>query len=443
MTGRVAADTLIRALDALDDGFAVIEVALVRRPADPARYRLQFVNRAAAAGASTDDLIGHDPRRLFAPAAGARLSTALAAVSSGGPPRTLRLRDARGDRTCEVTLAAAGEPDLVVASWRAPAAAARPPRARDDDPATAMRILLRTALDATSDAFAVYRVDRNGAGEVTGTRLMVMNQAGARPLPGDREDLVGQDLRDFFPEAVATGLWDALLRAVDGGEVQYHRVDVLDGTGTWQASFDNTIAPASDDLVVVTWRDVSETVRHARELAELHAAVAHSATHDDLTGLATRSLLLERTEAALRRAAADGSTVGLVFVDLDHFKGINDSLGHQAGDDLLRSVAARLESVARADDCVARFGGDEFVVLLAGMPPDWVPDAFLARVMERLRLPVDLGRKRVIPSASVGVALCPPVAADVETLLKHADLAMYESKRAGRGCVTVAAAADG
>lgn len=438
MTRTLIADVLTRALHAVDDGFAVIEVSQRPPGTAPPVYRLRFVNRAGASGRDPDDLVGRDARHLFAPEAAALWNRVLAEVAASGRSRTLRVPAAHAPEVHDITVAAA-EAALLVASWRTvtPGRDASPPAG---DAAGAMQVLLQTALDATSDAFAVYRVHRDRHGAVAGTSLMVINQAGARPLPGDQKDLVGQDLREFFPRAESTGLWDALLRAVDQSAVQYHRIDDLDENGDWQASFDNTIAPASDDLVVVTWRDVSESVRHTRELAELHAAVTHSATHDDLTGLANRSLLLERTEDALRRAARDGGTVGLVFVDLDHFKEINDSLGHQAGDILLRSVAGRLESVVRGEDCVARFGGDEFVVLLAGMPPGWVPNEFLHRVMERVRRPVELGRTRVTPSASVGVALCPPVAADVETLLRQADLAMYESKRDGRGCVSVAAA---
>lgn len=430
-------DTLIRALDAVTDGLAVVEVVPPVDDRGAPSFRLHVVNRAGCGPTDREDLLGRDPRSLFAPAAGERVLRALAAVADGGEVRMLRVPLAHSAAMQDLTVRSAPGPGLLVASWRAARPGPDIAPATDDDTG-AMRVLLQTALDATSDAFAVYRVHRDGRGGVVGTTLMVINQAGARPLPGEPEELVGQDLREFFPRAVGTGLWDALVRAVTRSQVQYHRVDDVDDDGAWIASFDNTIAPASDDLVVVTWRDVSDIVRRTRELADLHAAVTHSATHDDLTGVANRSLLLQRTEAALARAARAGATVGLVFVDLDRFKEINDSLGHQAGDALLRAVAARLESVVRADDCVARFGGDEFVLLLSGMPSGWVPDDLLRRLMERLREPVDLGRGLVTPSASVGVALCPPADADVEALLKQADLAMYESKRAGRCCVTLA-----
>jgi diguanylate cyclase (GGDEF)-like protein len=203
------------------------------------------------------------------------------------------------------------------------------------------------------------------------------------------------------------------------------------------ASYDNTLAPSTDDMIVLTWRDVSDVVRRSQELSELNARVTHEATHDSLTGLPNRTLLLQRMDEALARRRPD-TRVGLVFIDVDHFKLVNDQFGHIAGDRLLKSMATTLLSIARSTDCVARIGGDEFVVLLPDLPAEWSAEAFLNRVIKRLTRPVLLDSGYVTPSASLGLVLCPPAAPDVMDLLRHADAAMYESKRAGRGRATVA-----
>ncbi len=155
------------------------------------------------------------------------------------------------------------------------------------------------------------------------------------------------------------------------------------------------------------------------------------AFYDVLTGLANRALLEEHLETAIAKARRDGERVALHFVDLDRFKPINDAYGHAAGDEVLRQVARRFTAASRAHDVVARVGGDEFVVLQAGVADESVARALAARLRDSLRAPFSLPGGAVVDvGASFGLAIYPQQANDARGLLHRADAAMYEAKRA-------------
>jgi diguanylate cyclase (GGDEF)-like protein len=182
--------------------------------------------------------------------------------------------------------------------------------------------------------------------------------------------------------------------------------------------------------------DVRGVVLHVTDITDrkdAEAALAHQAFHDGLTGLANRALFTDRVEQALHRAARLGGAAAVVFLDLDVFKAVNDSLGHQAGDALLREVAVRLRSGVRAEDTVARLGGDEFAVLVeqAGEGPEEA-EATARRLLEALARPVVLEGRTLAVSASVGVAVG-TAEATADSLIRDADIAMYAAKTTGRG----------
>ncbi|HEX9824090.1 MAG TPA: EAL domain-containing protein [Actinomycetota bacterium] len=163
------------------------------------------------------------------------------------------------------------------------------------------------------------------------------------------------------------------------------------------------------------------------------AALQRQALHDPLTGLPNRTLLLDRLSRALREAAGDPDKgVGLLFLDLDRFKVINDSLGHDAGDELLKMVAVRLTAALRPEDTVARFGGDEFVMVLRGVKDEEEASAVATRVSAAVGDPYVLERGQVFVSASVGIAMATDANARPQDLIWAADLAMYEAKANGR-----------
>ena len=176
----------------------------------------------------------------------------------------------------------------------------------------------------------------------------------------------------------------------------------------------------------------------AQRTKELEIATAHAyrlAQHDILTGLPNRSLLNQRLKQILAQAQRDGTQVACVFLDFDHFKRINDTLGHDAGDQLLQAIAQRLSGAVRESDTVARLGGDEFVVILPGLDPALAVSEVMVvvnRVQEAFLAPFRLADQMPTLTLSAGVAVYPTDAADGVALIKQADTAMYAAKDAGR-----------
>ncbi len=174
------------------------------------------------------------------------------------------------------------------------------------------------------------------------------------------------------------------------------------------------------------------TVEDITERHLYQARIEQQANYDTLTGLANRSLLNDRLEQAILQAASYGARLAVVFIDLDRFKYVNDSLGHDVGDRLLQGMAERFKACVREFDTVARLGGDEFVLLLNGQSgPDSVA-TILERVLESVAQPWRHGTREFEVTCSVGVALYPDDGNDAAALLKHADSAMYRAKEHGR-----------
>jgi diguanylate cyclase (GGDEF)-like protein len=158
----------------------------------------------------------------------------------------------------------------------------------------------------------------------------------------------------------------------------------------------------------------------------------HLATHDALTGLPNRVLLLDRLDQAILRAKRYGNHVGLLFVDLDGFKAVNDRYGHQVGDELLKQISARLKQDIRAGDIVARLGGDEFIIGVLDASAAEQVIHVAEKILAAINDPVQIGEFTVSVSGSVGVCVYPEQSGDASDLLKCADAAMYEAKEAGK-----------
>ncbi len=164
--------------------------------------------------------------------------------------------------------------------------------------------------------------------------------------------------------------------------------------------------------------------------------IHHLAHHDVLTDLPNRSLCVERLRMAMQQAQRTGEKVGVLFIDLDRFKNVNDSLGHHIGDALLRSVALRLNDAVRAGDTVSRLGGDEFVVVLSGVRSDEeIPRLIEHRLVPLMRMPHRIAGDELHVSCSIGIAVYPDDGSDLDELMRHADVAMYEAKASGRDTV--------
>ncbi len=170
-----------------------------------------------------------------------------------------------------------------------------------------------------------------------------------------------------------------------------------------------------------------------RSLNIAHQENHHKAFHDNLTGLPNRDLFLDRLRQALDRSSRDRVLRAVLFLDLDNFKVINDSLGHKAGDELLKVVAGRLRACLRPADTAARLGGDEFVVLLDGVTGVGDATRVAERIAEAVVRPIELGERQVVVGASVGIALTADHESQPEVVLRNADVAMYEAKKEGKG----------
>jgi diguanylate cyclase (GGDEF)-like protein len=227
------------------------------------------------------------------------------------------------------------------------------------------------------------------------------------------------------PEAHLVG--EAIRRVLDGEKESFAIEYQCPSPSDWQW-FSLTVTPLADNGrngAIVMHLDITDRKRVALELA-------HSAQHDFLTELPNRMLLQDRIRQAISLAPRHQTKLAVLFLDLDGFKHINDSLGHSAGDKLLRSVARRLVECVRSSDTVSRQGGDEFVVLLSevGHPED--PAIAARRILQAVTKPHSIDEHELHISTSIGVSVYPEDGLDAETLIENADTAMYQAKKHGR-----------
>jgi diguanylate cyclase (GGDEF)-like protein/PAS domain S-box-containing protein len=223
---------------------------------------------------------------------------------------------------------------------------------------------------------------------------------------------------------------DAFL-AGEGGDLDDYRMVRPDGRIVWIR--DRAFAYRGDDGRVILEQGLLFDVT---ELKEAEARIAHMAYHDPLTGLANRQLFQESLQMAIDRARRTSRSIAVIYLDLDNFKELNDTMGHHAGDLLLVGLAERLQATTRDVDLVARQSGDEFLVLLADLDPAHANE-IVGKVLDRVRIalatPIDLDGTMFVAHGSIGISRYPADAGDAETLLRHADQAMYEAKRSGSG----------
>jgi diguanylate cyclase (GGDEF)-like protein/PAS domain S-box-containing protein len=219
------------------------------------------------------------------------------------------------------------------------------------------------------------------------------------------------------------------LRASQSGEPldTEYRLIARDGRTVWVR--DEAVLVRDETGCPLYWQGVMIDVTERRVLEE---RLRHQALHDPLTDLPNRTLLLDRLGQALEGAGERRKKVALLFMDLDNFKHVNDSLGHEAGDRLLVEVATRLRSSLRAEDTVARLGGDEFVVLSENLRDRRGAAAVAQRVARALQPPIPLDGHEVFVTTSIGIAFGGPGEDRPETLLRDAEIAMYRVKESGK-----------
>jgi len=201
-------------------------------------------------------------------------------------------------------------------------------------------------------------------------------------------------------------------------------------------SFPHLPLMAMTDLLLQTTMGLGMVVRlleeERKQLLAASEQIEHLAYHDALTGLPNRNLFLDHLRLAVALAAREGRQVAVLFLDLDRFKTINDSLGHASGDDLLRTVADRLRACLRQGDTVARLGGDEFTVLLPEVAAELDVVKVAEKVLDRIRQPLVLQSREIVVTGSIGISRFPDDGEAPEELVKKADVAMYQAKQVGR-----------
>ncbi len=250
-------------------------------------------------------------------------------------------------------------------------------------------------------------------------------------------EITGYHFRDVL------GKNPRLLRS-DRHDVEYYQAlwDALEQAGTWQGEVWNRrkggeVYPIWENISAIR-NDAGQVTNYVAIFSDISVMkrseerLAHLASHDPLTDLPNRLLLEDRLNLALRRAHRTGHSVAVLFLDLDGFKGVNDTLGHPMGDRLLQQVAERLSACVRDVDTVARLGGDEFIIVLENVQEADDVELVAEKILDVLRKPFHVDRHQATVTASIGVSLFPEDAEDVFGLVANADAAMYEAKDQGR-----------
>jgi diguanylate cyclase (GGDEF)-like protein/PAS domain S-box-containing protein len=321
------------------------------------------------------------------------------------PDGTVRVLQARG----EVHADGAGRPATMVGT------------AQDvTDRVRAQQAAQRLAAIVQSSSDAIYSV----AADATVTSW---NAAAERLFGRPAAEMLGHPIASVWPPeqlAVNRSMFERALAGEVITDVETVRLR-RDGT---RVAVTVSWSPIKDDAGAIT--GVSVIARDITQRQQLEEQLVRQALHDPLTGLANRALFADRLEHALARGRRPGATVAILVIDLDGFKDINDSLGHDAGDDLLTIAGMRLQGHARPDDTVARLGGDEFGVLLEDIAAAEAVRSAEA-LLEGLATPIVLRDRDLTPTASIGIAIA--VGEDAETLLRNADTAMYAAKSQGKG----------
>jgi diguanylate cyclase (GGDEF)-like protein/PAS domain S-box-containing protein len=280
------------------------------------------------------------------------------------------------------------------------------------------KLQLAATLDAIPDL--LFEMDLNG-------RYLRCHSPRSDLFAAPVEEMLGKTVFQVLPPSAAEVVMQALQQAHETGLTRGQQFELL--TPDRHHWFELSVAakPTSvgqEPRFIVISRDITERKQAEQDVQQL-------AYFDALTGLPNRSLLNDRISHALAEASRRKECLALMFLDLDHFKNVNDTLGHRIGDELLVVLAGRMQAVMREQDTVARQGGDEFILLLPNTDGDGA-----ARVAEKLLItisqPIQIAQHELTVTPSMGIAQYPRDGADLETLTKHADIAMYRAKQSGR-----------
>ncbi|OHC33124.1 MAG: hypothetical protein A2Y50_08050 [Pseudomonadales bacterium RIFCSPLOWO2_12_59_9] len=278
----------------------------------------------------------------------------------------------------------------------------------------------RTAMDATADG--VMLVNRSSM------RFIEFNATACQMLGYTREQLFQLDpvTLSMEPPEHLQGMYDALIVGHGSNQLTETQIRHANGSPVEVEVHRQAHRFGADWIIVSVLRDISERKQAQQSLQ-------HLALYDALSGLPNRRLFYETLKKALVQAADSDWQVAVIYIDLDHFKNVNETLGHALGDELLSQFSNRLQQCVRVRDAIGRLGGDEFALILVGLEQGQQGASLVAnKIREELRLPFDLHGHPVEVTASIGISVYPDDALDADTLLKFADTAMFRAKQAGR-----------
>lgn len=261
-------------------------------------------------------------------------------------------------------------------------------------------------------------------------RILRVNPAFTRITGFAADKVAGRPMTDLFElEASESAHLEAICRRLGRGQSWEGEMDYRTRRGERLTAL-QTISAVTDER-----GEISHYIHIFNDITASKAAeqrMRHQAHHDSLTDLPNRASLRYRIGEAVERARSAEGRLAVLFLDLDYFKDVNDRLGHAVGDRLLREVAERLRRVLRHEDTVGRLGGDEFLILLEGLPAPRFAGQVAGKVVEVLTRPFEIEGESIEIGASIGIAVFPEQADDAEALISHADAAMYDAKAAGR-----------
>lgn len=280
--------------------------------------------------------------------------------------------------------------------------------------------LSRSVIDSTLEA--VFITDAQGV-------IVDTNPAFCQDVQQEHEQIVGMDIKDIKPSLFSQGKMDGIWR--DAGDLGHWAGELLG------RNVQGSIEPVW--LALSSIKDKQGCVSHyvgllssMSQLLNRQHSLEEAAHHDVLTGLPNRRLLQDRLTQAIMRSNRTGHNLAVCYLDLDGFKRVNDTLGHEAGDEVLRCVSVRLNKLLRGEDTVARLGGDEFVLLLGDLERVEEAGLLLSRLLQDIAKPIPFEDTAILVTASIGVTIYPFDQGSSALLLKHADEAMYTAKNSGK-----------
>jgi diguanylate cyclase (GGDEF)-like protein len=290
---------------------------------------------------------------------------------------------------------------------------------------TESQVRLQEMFENMSSGVAVYHVSKNGKE----FNFSAFNKAAERMNNISRHQVLGKEVVEVFPGIIQMGLLDVFRRVNETGKAE-HFPAVRYKDNRISGWVENYVYKLPGGEIVAIFDDITAQKSYEEKMHNL----AHS---DALTGLPNRRLFMDRMQQAINSAKRTKASLAILFIDLDKFKPINDELGHEVGDLMLKEVALRLRSSLRESDTAARLGGDEFVVLL----PALETSEYVLSVAEKIRLalekPFEAVGKQLSISCSIGIALYPEHGTEPQVLIKNADAAMYYAKSEGRNTIKI------